>query len=254
MKSGIYRIRCVLNEKIYVGSAVNLMARWSVHRYLLSRGKHNSIHLQRAWDKNGFKAFEFEVLEHVEKSRLLEREQCYLDQLMPFGHRGYNISPTAGNTHGAKRTPEQIEKMAARFRGKQLSPEHRIKISAAGKGKRHSEQTKDLMRQKRLDNNSQRGRPLTDAQKKALFKSGDEHPWYARKHSEEAKRKISASKSAPILQVLPDADTKLWTTPRDAAKAIGLRSADSIYRALKDPQRTAAGYHWRRVTDRAIIS
>ena len=65
MKSGIYQILNKLNNKIYVGSAVNLSNRWSTHKCKLKQNKHGSPILQNAWNKYGEDAFKFEVLEHV---------------------------------------------------------------------------------------------------------------------------------------------------------------------------------------------
>lgn len=254
-ETGIYKIICTANGKIYIGSATNISNRWSHHRHLLTRGKHNSIHLQRAWDKYGSDAFICRTLELVEdKSKLIEREQHYFDVLMPFGLNGYNIARMAGRTEGVKRSPEQIEKMAARFRGKKLSAEHRKKLISSLIGRKHSDATKEKMRAYRLKNNPQRGKPLTERQKMALHKSGKEHPWYGRKHSPETIQKLSISRSVPVVQIFEDGTQKLWRIAKEAAAFVNLRSPDSIYRAVCDPKRKAAGCYWRRVTDRAIIS
>jgi group I intron endonuclease len=66
LKSGIYAIRCLVNGKVYVGSAVNIVSRWRVHKHHLTHHKHHSIHLQRVWDKHGPEAFSWEILEYVE--------------------------------------------------------------------------------------------------------------------------------------------------------------------------------------------
>src|SRR5689334_10397216 len=51
--SGIYQIRCVRTGKIYVGSAVNLRARWDFHRRALAINQHHNPHLQAAWNLYG---------------------------------------------------------------------------------------------------------------------------------------------------------------------------------------------------------
>ncbi len=65
--SGVYQIRCVPTGKIYIGSAVDLKARWDGHRRRLRRGVHHNAHLQYAWDKYGEASFEFSVLEYADK-------------------------------------------------------------------------------------------------------------------------------------------------------------------------------------------
>ena len=254
--SGIYRIRCIVTGKQYIGSASNVGSRWSNHKHYLSRGKHASVHLQRAWDKHGADAFVLDVIEVVEDGDdLTEREQYWLDKERPFGERGYNIATIAGRTTGVKRTPEQVEKMASRFRGKKLSAEHRAKIGAAGRGRKHKPETIAKLRAARLANNHQVGRPLTERQKAALHRSGEDHPFWGRRHSKQTKEAMSASRSRAIVQILEDGTERVWRTASSAATALGLRSADSIYRAIYAPHRRAAGCHWRWAdAKRAVVS
>jgi group I intron endonuclease len=81
---GIYQIRCLPTGKVYVGSAVDLHHRWSVHRRNLRKGEHGNKHLQAAWNKFGEEQFECSVLEYVEVERLLEVEQSWIDRTRCF--------------------------------------------------------------------------------------------------------------------------------------------------------------------------
>lgn len=45
-KSGIYRIINVINNKFYIGSAINLRKRRNTHFEQLNNNKHHSIYLQ----------------------------------------------------------------------------------------------------------------------------------------------------------------------------------------------------------------
>jgi GIY-YIG catalytic domain-containing protein len=78
--SGVYQIRCKRNGKIYVGSAVNVQARWDTHRRELRRGSHPNPYMQHAWKLYGEVSFELLVLEYVDAARLLETEQRWIDQ------------------------------------------------------------------------------------------------------------------------------------------------------------------------------
>jgi GIY-YIG catalytic domain len=94
--SGVYQIRCKSNGKIYVGSAVNLRARWDTHRRDLRRGLHHNSYLQRAWDRCGESGFELVVLEYVEVARLSDTEQLWIDFTGCLNRCvGYNIKPEA---------------------------------------------------------------------------------------------------------------------------------------------------------------
>lgn len=71
--SGVYRIACHRNGKVYVGRALNIQKRWTRHRWELRHSTHRNSHLQRAWDKYGETAFTFEVacvIDEPDPSRL----------------------------------------------------------------------------------------------------------------------------------------------------------------------------------------
>lgn len=90
--SGIYQIRCTRNGKIYIGSAVSIATRWGTHRRDLRRGLHANPHLQHAWNLHSEVSFEFTVLERVERARLLEAEQNWIDRTNCANHHiGFNV-------------------------------------------------------------------------------------------------------------------------------------------------------------------
>jgi group I intron endonuclease len=77
--SGIYQIRCRVNGKIYIGSAVNLQSRWRGHWRDLRNGVHINPHLQSAWNAYGENSFEFSVVEYVgDEMLLLQTEQSWI--------------------------------------------------------------------------------------------------------------------------------------------------------------------------------
>ena len=122
MTSGIYKIEHVGSGKRYVGSAVNIHTRWIRHKWHLSDGNHHSSKLQRAHEKYGADAFEWQVLELVEnKEDLVLREQAWIDSLNSV-ERGYNECPKAGSALGIKRSAETCLKIAAAKTGKSRRP------------------------------------------------------------------------------------------------------------------------------------
>ena len=70
MISGIYKIINLINGKIYLGSAKNFIRRWTNHKSLLQRNKHDNIHLQRAYNQDGVENFKYEVIEYCEPKKL----------------------------------------------------------------------------------------------------------------------------------------------------------------------------------------
>lgn len=136
MSSGIYRILNRNNGKFYVGSAVSLRQRWSVHKTALRAETHHNRHLQRSWNKHGPESFVFEVLERCQIDLLIGREQHWLDKLRPFGDIGYNICERADSPLGVIRSEETRKKLAVlNARPRKWTQKSRQKISDAHKGR-----------------------------------------------------------------------------------------------------------------------
>ncbi len=89
---GIYRILNLINNKSYVGSAVSIMLRFSVHKTLLKKNKHFNKHLQASYNKYGIYNFKFEILEVVRNVKSLEgREKFHIKKIKSNNTKfGYN--------------------------------------------------------------------------------------------------------------------------------------------------------------------
>lgn len=80
---GIYSIFNLINGKRYVGSSVNLYNRLHEHLHNLKNNKAHNKHLQSAWNKYGEDNFIYNILEFCNPEERFEREQHYIDSLMP---------------------------------------------------------------------------------------------------------------------------------------------------------------------------
>lgn len=158
-RSGIYKITCAANGRLYVGSAVNFRERWNTHRSATRRGKHHSRHLQNAWNKYGQDAFKFEVLLLCAKEDLIMYEQRAIDTLKP----ALNTLPAAGTPLGYKHTPEAIKNMRAAQ--KLVGREGRV-------WQKHTEATK---------------------KKLSVSHVGEKNPMYGREVSEHTRKKLSVA-------------------------------------------------------------
>lgn len=105
MKSGVYRIINLMNNKCYIGSGVNLKRRKHEHFYHLKHNKHCNNILQNSVNKYGLNNFKFEVLVTCPKEYLLKMEQWFIDNLKPE----FNIRKNAENNLGVKRTAAHRE-------------------------------------------------------------------------------------------------------------------------------------------------
>lgn len=154
-KTGIYCIRNLQSNNIYIGSSVNIKKRWTTHLCQLRKNSHHSNYLQRSFNKYGESSFLFSVMETCTKENLIEREQHYINLLNPR----YNISKIAGNVLGVKRTEETKLKLSLSHKGQKAwnkgipateeqktesSNRRRGKISGA-KGKKWSLESKEKL-------------------------------------------------------------------------------------------------------------
>lgn len=201
---GIYKIKNVLNNKFYIGSAVNLHDRFLHHRKRLRGNYHNNKHLQRAFDKYGEDCFIFEVIEIVnDKDILLEREQHWLDSTQCCDPNiGYNLSnnataPMLGidfteehrkNLSKALKGMQQPEgfreRMSKLHKGKTLSEEHRAKLLNANKKywteenrDKQSKVLKERWSNPKFREKASKGTKLSDDDKKRIseMKKGSKH-------------------------------------------------------------------------------
>jgi|SRR5579864_6634294 len=130
--SGVYQIVNKINNKSYIGSAINIHKRITEHRNDLNRKKHHSIKLQRAYDKYDNESFVVVILEIVDKNKLKISEQMYLDRFKPE----YNMLKIVGSRVGVEHTEESKKRIGASLKGRR----------PWNKGIRYTEEQKEALR------------------------------------------------------------------------------------------------------------
>lgn len=175
---GIYKIQNILNGKVYIGSSVHIMSRWSRHRTDLIKNKCCSIRLQNSYNKYGLENFKYSIIEECSIDELIIREQFYIDIFDSY-ENGYNSAPKAGNTLGYSPTQETRDKISKAmkgeknpFYGKKHSEESLKKMSESHSGVKLSEE------QKKKIGDTQRGipkKPFTQEHKLNISKSRIEY-------------------------------------------------------------------------------
>lgn len=126
-KTGIYKITCTVNNKVYVGSACGtsksikkrgFYRRWKEHARKLKQGTHRNKYLQFSWNKYGEDAFVFEILEYCDRETAKNREVFYIDLYKSrIEDGGFNIL----NGHLAnynKFTEEHKQKISISLKGR----------------------------------------------------------------------------------------------------------------------------------------
>lgn len=96
---GVFLIRNLVNDKIFVGVGLDLSGIINSHKFQLEAGVHRNRRLQRDWNALGGTSFAFEILDQLEpredaddggRKDLAFLEELWLERLQPFGARGYN--------------------------------------------------------------------------------------------------------------------------------------------------------------------
>lgn len=83
---GVYRITCIGNSQIYIGSSVNIKERWQQHIALLRGNRHSSSYLQNSYNKYGEDSLKFEVLVKLiefNEEILRDLEWYYIEKYQP---------------------------------------------------------------------------------------------------------------------------------------------------------------------------
>lgn len=116
----IYMIRNIVNDKFYIGSTFYPKTRFKSHINALNNNTHRNKFLQKAWNKYGMKNFRFSIVISIfDRNQIKLIEQRYLDIYFNcFRHKLYNLNYKADNGGFA--------------------------------GRKHTEETKNIMRMKRI--------------------------------------------------------------------------------------------------------
>jgi len=227
MTKCIYKIINVINNKFYVGSAVNFEKRKARHLWRLRRGDHANKYLQAAWAKYGEQAFVFAVVQEVADSEdLLTAENVWL-----YEHVGkeycYNIATDAtAPTRGwsAEKNP---------MWGKTFShtEDAKARIGAASKTRVQSEKEKAKRRQ------TMRGHSVSTSTRAKISAtlSGEGNFWYGKKRPDHG-----AKVSKAVVVTDPSGNSKEYASISVLREEMKLKPP-TVNRALKSGQPLVRG-------------
>lgn len=212
-KSGIYCIENLINGKKYIGQSVDIQSRWVKHKSELKNNSHDNDYLQKSWNKYGEDNFKFYVMEFCDIDRLDELEVYYIDLYETLNRdKGYNL--TSGGSYNKRYSFETRLKMSQAQIGHTVSAESRMKIS-----KNHADC------------------------------SGNNNGMYGKKHTDEAKRKISEANKGRIsfrrnrTNVYCIELGKVFNDSTEAGKELNIDSS-AVLKCCRGERKTCGGYHW----------
>jgi hypothetical protein len=96
---GVFLIRNMVNDKVFVGVSSDLPGIINRHKFDLMRGGHRIKQLQAEWNEHGSENFTFEIFDQLTprsdpnfnyREELAFLEDLWLEKLQPYGERGYN--------------------------------------------------------------------------------------------------------------------------------------------------------------------
>jgi group I intron endonuclease len=215
----IYKIINVVNNKFYVGSAVDFEKRKARHLWRLRRGDHANKHLQAAWGKYGEQSFVFAVVQEVpDFEDLLTAENVWL-----YEHVGkdycYNIATDAT----APQTGMSGEKNSMWGKTFSHTEDAKTRIATALKNRVHTEEEKAKRRQ------SMKGHMVSTKTRMKISAtlSGAGNYWYGKKRPEHG-----AKVSKAVVVTDPSGNATEYASISDLREKMKIKPP-TVNRALK---------------------
>ena len=173
MRTGIiYGYTNLESGKMYIGQTLHPERRFNAHRH----GKYSN-----GWHKdyqNNPDKYEYSVIEYnVPEDKLDEREIFWISFFDSY-RNGYNLTEGGGGSRGFNVSISTREKLSKIHKGKPKTLEQRQKMSEAQKG------TSKTLEQRQKMSERMKGEHHRDV-------SGENNPFYGKKHSEETCKKMS---------------------------------------------------------------
>ena len=223
---GIYQIKNIINNKIYVGSTKYFYGRFKQHINELIKNKHANRYLQNSFNKYGENNFEFSILEIIDnEDELISREQYWIDSLNSINPTiGYNMMPNAGRNSGIKRTEETKKKLSESKMGSK-NPMYHKEVSDETR-KRLSEALLNMPEDKKKEMLKKRGQKLSESLKGRKLSDKSKQKMRDKKLgiilSDEQKLKIKNANSKKIVQIdLQGTFINEWNSMIDVQRELG---------------------------------
>lgn len=214
--SGIYQILNLINGKKYIGQAQNILKRIQEHRRRRNGVQcYPETFLYKAVKKYGWESFDFSILEKIDNIELLNERECFWIKTLKTNERniGYNIQIGGNCKRGWHHSEQTKEKLS-------LAKKNYFGVNNPFYGKKHTEETKNKIREKRL------GKKWTEEQRKKY------------------KRPLGAGKQPrAVLQIniLTGQVIRKWESISEAARTLNIYQSEIVMVANQTPRRQYSG-------------
>lgn len=254
-KVGIYSITNTQNNRVYIGSSIDIETRWRVHRYRLRNNKHTNAYLQADWNKCGEGVFEFEILEICFMDQIVSLEQKFLNENFDYQNLCYNMRELAETNFGYKHSKETRAKMSKARKGKTPSRKTIEKSIEKLKGKTWEEiHGKDKSKKMKENLSSKTRKRLKPTSKRNQISANTKEVW-ERKGFREKMKKIHKERlkhtkhpgSKKIAQYNLNGEIiEVFDNAVEAAKVTGF-NANNMRQVATGVKKTHMGFVWRYV-------
>jgi group I intron endonuclease len=201
--SGIYEIRSLSNDKIYIGSSKNIFRRLRTHLKSLRKGSHQNKFLLSDFNNLGENTFEVSILEKIEdRIRLYEREfEFIVEKSSDNREKGYNIkrfgAVKSGWKHSEstkKRISETLKKRKGSYKLSDLHKKHISEFQSQPWNKKYKIETVEKLRKSRNKTLKERWGSKNDPGPLRIQMSRSYEDKYGKEKSDKIKSKMSESR------------------------------------------------------------
>lgn len=245
LKSGIYCIENINNNKKYIGQSVDIKSRWRCHKYKLNNNIHQNEYLQNSWNKYGKDNFVFSVLEYCVIEQLDEKEIYYINLYKSENREhGYNLK--SGGQNGGFEYTEEARKNMSEAQKKHFSNRENLKRLSEQSLKTWSDE--DYRKSRSGENHPMYGKHLSEEHKNKISEStkGKKKSALSKEHKEKiSKANIGkVSKQRNTTSVLCIETGQVFQDAITAGKELNLKHPNHVIDVCKGRRKTCGGYHF----------
>lgn len=239
-KHGIYCIRNIINNKVYIGKSINIYTRIASHiQNLNKRSKDENRHLISSWKKYGNENFEYFVLEYFD-----EINEDLISERELFWMKIYN---STDRNYGYNLRMDSSTKMIVHEETKKLFKQ-RIGNKNPNFGNKWSNEQKEKV-SKKIKEQYRNGRTINmDNIIKGIFERNrrwEENPELKEKMIQKLSKINTKYK---IYQYTKQMElVKVWNTVNDIIKENSNYKKHNIYAVCSGEKPSMYGYIWRKI-------